>query len=52
MSEASDVPLTAVGLDEDLGTGHSIYTVETHIQHLAEAKLGDQITADADYQRR
>ena len=24
--------------------GHSVYTVETHIRHLAEAKLGTQFT--------
>ena len=45
MSEASDVLLAAVGLDEDyVEAGHSVYTVETHIRHLAEAKLGEQIT--------
>ena len=45
MSEASDVLLAAVGLDEAyMQTGHSVYTVETHIRHLAEAKLGEQIT--------
>ena len=45
MSEASDVLLASVGLDEEyVKTGHSVYTVETHIRHLAEAKLGDRIT--------
>ena len=45
MSEASDVLLAAVGLDEAyMQTGHSVYSVETHIRHLAEAKLGEQIT--------
>ena len=44
MSEASDVLLASVGLDEAyVKTGHSVYTVETHIRHLAEAKLGEQI---------
>lgn len=45
MSEASDTLLAAVGLDQAyLDTGHSVYTVETHIRHLAEAKLDEQIT--------
>ena len=45
MSEASDVLLAAIGLDEAyMQTGHSVYTVETHIRHLAEAKLGEQMT--------
>ena len=45
MSEASDVLLASVGLDDDyVETGHSVYTVETHIRHLAEAKLGEEIT--------
>ena len=44
MSEASDVLLASVGLDEAyVKTGHSVYTVETHIRHLAEAKVGEQI---------
>lgn len=44
MSEASDVLLDALGLDQTyLGQGYSVYTVETHIRHLAEAKLGEVI---------
>ena len=44
MSEASDILLATVGLDEAyVETGHSVYTVETHIRHLAEATLGEQI---------
>ena len=42
MSEASDVLLEDLGLDRDyLDQGYSVYTVETHLRHLAEAKLGD-----------
>ena len=45
MSEASDVLLEALGLDQGyLDDGYSVYTVETHIRHLAEARLGDIIT--------
>ena len=44
MSEASDILLATMGLDETyIQTGHSVYTVETHIRHLAEATLGEQI---------
>ena len=44
MSEASDVLLAALGLDQAyLDDGYSVYTVETHIRHLAEAQLGDVI---------
>ena len=44
MSEASDVLLADLGLDRDyLDQGYSVYTVETHLRHLAEAKLGDVI---------
>ncbi len=45
MSEASDTLLAAAGMDQAyLDTGHSVYTVETHIRHLAEAKLNEEIT--------
>ena len=45
MSEASDALLAALGLDQAyLDTGNSVYTVETHIRHLAEAKLDEQIS--------
>lgn len=44
ISEASDYLLAALGLDEDyIKAGFSIYTAETHIRHLAEAKLGEEI---------
>ena len=44
MSEPSDILLATVGLEEAyVETGNSVYTVETHIRHLAEAKLGEQI---------
>ena len=44
MSEASDVLLEDLGLDQDyLEQGYSVYTVETHLRHLAEAKLGEVI---------
>ena len=45
MSDAADCLLTYLGLSKDyVEAGFSIYTVETHIRHLAEAKLGEQIT--------
>ena len=45
MSEAADVLLRRAGLDADyLAGGHSFFTVETHICHLGEAKLGDRLT--------
>ena len=44
MSEASDVLLADLGLDQDyLEQGYSVYTVETHIRHLAEARLGEVV---------
>ena len=43
MSEASDILLATVGLDEAyVETGHNFYTVENNIRHLAEATLGEQ----------
>ena len=45
MSDAADCLLADLGLSaEYVAAGYSIYTVETHIRHLAEAKLGEQIT--------
>ena len=45
MSEAADVLLGRMGVDADyLAGGHSFFTVETHIRHLDEAKLGDRLT--------
>jgi len=47
MSDASDYLLLALGADEDYRqSGYSIYTVETHIRHLSEAKLGEIIIVD------
>ena len=44
ISEASDILLATVGLDEAyVETSQSVYTVETHIRHLGEATLGEQI---------
>ena len=49
MSEASDILLATVGLDEAyVETGHSVYTVETHIRPLAEATLGEQMWLHVD----
>ena len=43
-SLATDYLLELVGLDETyLASGHSFYTVETHLRHLAEAQLGEVI---------
>lgn len=45
MSDAADCLLTYLGLSKAyVEAGFSIYTVETHIRHLAEAKLGEKIT--------
>lgn len=45
MSDAADCLLTYLGLSQDyVEAGFSIYTVETHIRHLAEATLGEKIT--------
>ena len=45
MSDAADCLLTYLGLSQAyVEAGFSIYTVETHIRHLAEAKLGEKIT--------
>ena len=44
-SEASDNFLRLIGADMDyVKAGHSYYTAESHITHLDEAKLGDQLT--------
>ena len=45
MSDSADCLLSYLGLSAAyVGAGYSIYTVETHIRHLAEAKLGEHIT--------
>lgn len=41
----TDALLEEIGVNADyVGAGHSYYTVETHIQHLDEARLGEQLT--------
>lgn len=41
LGDASDAFLRVIGIDaETAASGSSYYTVETHIRHLAEAKLG------------
>ncbi len=43
-SEATDTFLAMVGVDDSyIAKGTSYYTVETHIRHLAEAKLNEMI---------
>jgi carnitine 3-dehydrogenase len=43
-SETSDALLRLIGADmEYVARGHSFYTAETHIRHLAEGKLGDRL---------
>ena len=45
MSDSADCLLSYLGLSAAyVGAGYSIYTVETHIRHLAEAKPGEYIT--------
>lgn len=41
----TDALLEEIGVNADyVSAGHSYYTVETHIQHLDEARLGEQLT--------
>ncbi|MCC6305092.1 MAG: thioesterase family protein [Rhodobacteraceae bacterium] len=43
-SDTTDAFLAAVGVDLDyIAAGQSYYTVESHIRHLAEARLGEAI---------
>jgi carnitine 3-dehydrogenase len=43
--DATDVLLARLGLDAAyLAGGHSFFTVETHIRHLAEARVGDRLS--------
>ncbi len=45
-TEATDQVLDWAGMDaECVGQGFSIFTVETHIRHLAEVNIGDRLTA-------
>ncbi|MDE1187854.1 MAG: thioesterase family protein [Pantoea sp.] len=44
--DTTDALLRLIGVDLDyVKNGHSYYTVETHIRHLGEAKLGQQLHA-------
>jgi len=44
-SETVDAFLRLIGAGMDyVAAGHSFFTAETHIRHLAEAKLGDRLT--------
>ncbi|MEO8241402.1 MAG: carnitine 3-dehydrogenase [bacterium] len=44
-SETTDAFLRLIGAGMDyVAGGHSYYTAETHIMHLAEARLGDRLT--------
>jgi carnitine 3-dehydrogenase len=44
-SETTDAFLRLIGAGMDyVAGGHSFYTAESHIMHLAEAKLGDRLT--------
>lgn len=42
--EATDAFLQYIGMDADyLASGFSVYTVETHLRHLLEARLGEEL---------
>jgi acyl-CoA thioesterase FadM len=47
LSAANEVLLAHLGLSEDYraATGRALYTAESHIRYLAEARRGDQIEA-------
>jgi len=49
LSEANEALLDHLGLSEDYqaDTGRAMYTVESHIRYLAEAKRGDVIEAES-----
>jgi carnitine 3-dehydrogenase len=45
-SKTTDALLCLIGADLDyVAGGHSYYTVETHLQHLGQARLGDRLAA-------
>jgi carnitine 3-dehydrogenase len=45
LGDATDALLALIGLDaEMLASGRSFYTVESHLRHLAEGKVGDKLT--------
>jgi carnitine 3-dehydrogenase len=47
LGNATDAFLRHVGFDAAyLAGGHSLYTVETHIRHLAESRAGEPVAAD------
>lgn len=47
MADATDALLRVIGIDAETAVaGSSYYTVETHIRHLAEAKLGAALTVE------
>jgi len=46
-SETVDAFLRTIGAGVDyVAAGHSFYSAETHIRHLGEAKLGDQVRGE------
>lgn len=45
--DATDAVLHFIGMDKDyLATGRSLYTVETHIRHLREVKMGEPLRVE------
>ncbi|RCW80259.1 thioesterase family protein [Paracoccus lutimaris] len=47
MGDATDAVLTHIGMGSDYRAQHrSAYSVETHIRHLSEVKLGELLTAE------
>lgn len=47
MGDATDAFLIHIGLDEAYrASGHSAYTVETHIRHLSEVKAGEVLSVE------
>jgi carnitine 3-dehydrogenase len=44
LAESTDAFLRLIGIDGDyIASGHSYYTVETHIRHIAEASAGEHL---------
>ena len=47
-SDATDAFMRMIGVDADyLASGGSFFTVESHIRHLGEARVGDPLTVDS-----
>jgi carnitine 3-dehydrogenase len=45
--DTTDVLLAAIGAGPDyVATGHSFYTVESHLRHLGQARLGERIAVN------